>query len=192
MKSKSAFDQVQSATPLSRQQRCLLTEACPHKVKQILVPVDFSDCSREALRYAVPVAERFGAQFILLYVIESIVLPAELGFEPSELKRAGFRSAQTALEALAQRTERTLGTHFPRQLKVRHGIPWQEITAAARALDVDLVVLSTHGYTGIKHILIGSTAERVVQHAPCPVLVVRERTILPASPAQARKKASRA
>lgn len=175
MKTKPASKRGQVAAALNRQQRCLLTEVCPHKLKQILVPIDFSDCSRKALRNAVPVAERFSAQLLLLYVIETNVLPAELGFVPSEVKRAGIASAQTALEELAQRTERALGTHFVRQTTVRNGIPWQEITAAAQALDVDLIVPSTHGYTGIKHILVGSTAKRVVQHAPCPVLVVRER-----------------
>ena len=174
MKINPASKRGKGADQLRRQPRCLLTEACPHKLKQILVPIDFSDCSRKALRYAVPVAERFGAQLLLLYVIETNVLPAELGYVPFEAKRARIASAQAALEELAQRTEQALGTHFVRQITVRNGIPWQEITAAARALDVDLIVLSTHGYTGIKHILMGSTAERVVQHAPCPVLVVRE------------------
>ena len=190
-KTKPASKRGQGVPELIRQQRCLLTEVCPHKLKQILVPIDFSDCSRKALRYAVPVAERFGAQLLLLYVIETNALPAELGYVPSEVKRAGIDSAEKALEELAQRTEQALGTHFARQSAVRNGIPWQEITVAAQTLDVDLIVLSTHGYTGIKHILMGSTAERVVQHAPCPVLVVREREhqSLPTNPAPAGKKA---
>ena len=192
MKTKPASNRSKGVAELHRQQRCLLTEVCPHKLKQILVPIDFSDCSRMALRYAVPVAERFGAELLLLYVIQTNALPAELGYVPSEIKRAGIRSAQTALEEFAQRTEQALGTHFVRKTTVRNGIPWQEITAAAQALDVDLIILSTHGYTGIKHILMGSTAERVVQHAPCPVLVVRARehefTPSPSETAPAEKK----
>ena len=190
MKIRPISNRGKAPAQLSRQQRCLLTEVCPHKLKQILVPIDFSDCSRKALRYAVPVAERFGAQLLLLYVIETNALPAELGYVPSEVKRAGIDSAEKALEELAQRTEQALGTHFARQTAVRNGIPWQEITVAAQALDVDLIVLSTHGYTGIKHILMGSTAERVVQHAPCPVLVVREREreFLSSNPASATKR----
>jgi nucleotide-binding universal stress UspA family protein len=58
---------------------------------------------------------------------------------------------------------------------VRLGHPYQEITDAARELKVDLIVISTHGYTGLKHVLLGSTAERIVRHAPCPVLTVREK-----------------
>jgi nucleotide-binding universal stress UspA family protein len=191
MKTKPASSRGKGVAELRRQQRCLLTEVCPHKLKQILVPIDFSDCSRKALRYAVPVAERFGAQILLLYVIETTVLPTEVGYVPAEVKRTGIDSVQAALEELARRTEQALGTHFVRQTTVRNGIPWQEITTAARALDVDLIVLSTHGYTGIKHILMGSTAERVVQHAPCPVLVVREREheFVPASPVPAGMKA---
>lgn len=191
MKTKSAPKRRKGVADSTRQQRCLLTEVCPHKLKQILVPIDFSECSRKALRYAVPIAERFGAQLLLLYVIETNVLPAELGYVPRDAKRTGIDSTAKALEELAQRTERALGTHFVRQTTVRNGIPWQEITTAAQALDVDLIILSTHGYTGLKHILMGSTAERVVQHAPCPVLVVREREheFLAANPALASQKA---
>ena len=58
---------------------------------------------------------------------------------------------------------------------VRAGQPYYEITTAAKELDVDLIVITTHGRTGLKHALLGSTAERVVRHAPCPVLTVRER-----------------
>jgi nucleotide-binding universal stress UspA family protein len=175
MKPKLAIKRGKAAVELTRQQRCLLTEVCPHKLKQILVPIDFSDSSHKALRYAVPVAERFGAQLILLHVLETSLVPAELGFVPSAVKRAGTATVEAALEQLAHRTEQAMGTHFTRQATVRSGTPWQEITAAAKELDVDLIIVSTHGYTGIKHILMGSTAERVVQHAPCPVLVVHER-----------------
>jgi nucleotide-binding universal stress UspA family protein len=59
-------------------------------------------------------------------------------------------------------------------LQVRHGRAFQEIAEAARSLPADLIIIATHGYTGIKHALLGSTTERVVRHAPCPVLVVRE------------------
>ena len=61
------------------------------------------------------------------------------------------------------------------QALVRLGQPHREITEAAKELHVDLIVLATHGYTGLKHAFLGSTAERVVRHAPCPVLTVRER-----------------
>ncbi|HTD65875.1 MAG TPA: universal stress protein, partial [Candidatus Limnocylindria bacterium] len=57
---------------------------------------------------------------------------------------------------------------------VRNGVPFHEIAQAAATLKIDLIVISTHGYTGLKHVLLGSTAERVVRHAPCPVLVVRK------------------
>jgi nucleotide-binding universal stress UspA family protein len=58
---------------------------------------------------------------------------------------------------------------------VRYGTPFAEITDAARTLKADLIILTTHGYTGLKHVFMGSTAERVVRHAPCPVLTVREK-----------------
>ena len=174
MTTESATKHAKGEAELIKRENRLLTEVCPRKVKHILVPIDFSECSRNALRYAVPVAERFGARLILLCVIETTVVPPELGYMRPELQQAGIHSARAALEELAQRTEKALGTHFVWETQVRHGIPWQEITIAAQALEVDLVVLSTHGYTGIKQIVMGSTAERVVQHAACPVLVVPE------------------
>jgi nucleotide-binding universal stress UspA family protein len=61
------------------------------------------------------------------------------------------------------------------KLLVRFGRSFHEITEAARTRKVDLIIISTHGYTGMKHALLGSTTERVVRHAPCPVLVVRQR-----------------
>ena len=61
------------------------------------------------------------------------------------------------------------------QTLVRHGVPYVEVTDAARTLKMDLIVITTHGYTGLKHVFLGSTAERIVRHAPCPVLTVREK-----------------
>ena len=60
-------------------------------------------------------------------------------------------------------------------LLVRDGAPFDEICKAAKEIESDLIVIATHGYTGLKHVFLGSTAERVVRHAPCPVLIVRER-----------------
>jgi nucleotide-binding universal stress UspA family protein len=68
---------------------------------------------------------------------------------------------------------REFGDSSHAALDVRIGVPWQEICRYAETEKCDLIVMSTHGYTGIRHVLIGSTAERVVQHAPCPVLTVK-------------------
>lgn len=136
------------------------------QLKKILVPVDFSECSEKALQYAVPFAQQFGAEIILLSVIH---YPIEF---PEALTTEGqtVREADAELRALAK----DLGAGVPCETLVKIGAPDVEILEAARASDADLVILSTHGRSGLAHALLGSTAERVVRYASCPVLVVRE------------------
>lgn len=141
-------------------------------LKSILVPIDFSAAGRAALKYGRRFAEQFGAKVTLLYVIEPIPYP-DFASVPAMETRATARAAKLKLEELA------LNAGLPAAgldgCVVRVGSPFQEIIAAARSLKTDLIVISTHGYSGLKHVLLGSTAERVVRHAPCPVLVVRQR-----------------
>jgi nucleotide-binding universal stress UspA family protein len=141
-------------------------------LKEILVPVDFSECSRAALRYALPLAQQFGATLTLLNVVD-FYLAGELDarFDYARLRddlqiRAGKR--------LVHLIQQDVGSNVLVDTLVREGRPWKEITDAARKRKADLIILGTHGYSGLKHTLLGSTAERVVRHAPCPVLVVRE------------------
>jgi universal stress protein A len=136
----------------------------------ILVPIDFSDYSRRALQYAARTAREFEATLILVNVIEPMVGPDffvnPLTLEKDEVtqRTEGELKTLAERERVAELVERTL---------VRYGTPFAEITGAARTLKVDLIVIATHGYTGMKRVLMGSTAERVVRHAHCPVLVVR-------------------
>jgi universal stress protein A len=160
---------------LDRKDEALLTLPAAFQLKHIVVPIDFSDTSHKALQYAVPFAAQFGAKLLLVHVIEPFALPAELSYVPPEVENAGQTAIKGALEKLAELCQHQLGAKCLSQTSVRMGVPWHEITAAAKESAVDLIIISTHGHTGLKHVLIGSTAERVVRHAPCPVLVVRER-----------------
>ena len=143
------------------------------KMKTILVPLDFSETAQKAVPYALKFAEQFGAKIILLGVIEPFVTPDFAAFplvmEPEKVMRA----TKDRLDAFVKKAG--IPAKLVEKTLVRHGSPFLEITEAARTLKVDLIVITTHGHTGIKHVLMGSTAERVVRHAPCPVLVVRER-----------------
>jgi nucleotide-binding universal stress UspA family protein len=89
---------------------------------------------------------------------------------------------------LEQLCGREIGSRGRFQVQVRDGVPWEEVVTAARESNTDLIILSTHGRTGLSHALLGSVAERVMRHAPCPVLVVRERErdFIPASPGPTR------
>jgi nucleotide-binding universal stress UspA family protein len=134
-----------------------------------LVPTDFSRTAAEALRYAVPLARQLGGQITLLHVLDWPVVPAELGVALTD-EVTLTRAAQAALDKLARAT-------VPDELLagavVRTGRSYLEIARAAQTLKADFVVLATHGRTGVQRALLGSTAERVVRHAPCPVLTVR-------------------
>src|SRR5829696_3185363 len=139
------------------------------RLKVIVVPIDFSAESKKALRYACKLAEQFGAVLRLIHVVEPVPFLNDLTNVPlSRSDRDIAKEAFVKLQALAQDEIDELIPIYP---EVRVGKPYREIVGAAKLLGVDLIVIATHGHTGLKHALLGSTAERVVQYAPCPVLV---------------------
>jgi universal stress protein A len=142
------------------------------RLKRILVPVDFSGPSDQALRYAARFAQHFGGELTLLHIVQKTSV-APFPEVPPYLDNVeeDFENAERALQSLAaQQMLKSSAVHTV----VRTGLAGHEIVEAARDLDSDLIVIATHGYTGWKHLCIGSTAERVVRTAPCPVFVVRE------------------
>lgn len=154
--------------------RTKVIELVPARVKlgTILVPLDFSKESEKALRYAVTFAEQFGARLILVNVVEPLPF-ADLGAMPLVMENeAVMRGCRSKLESLV--TARRIPAKLVEKVLVRQGQAHREIADAARTLKADLIIIATHGYTGVQHALLGSTAERVVRHAPCPVLVVRD------------------
>jgi len=175
MKVKPTSKKGRVIVELDRKDEALLTPPSVFQLRQIVVPIDFSADSHKALQYAVPFAAQFGARLILLHVIEPFALPAELSYVSPEVENAGQTALKGALEKLAELNQQQLGATCLSQARVRMGVPWHEITAEAKESAADLIIISTHGHTGLKLVLVGSTAERVVRHAPCPVLVVRER-----------------
>jgi len=140
------------------------------KVKSILVPIDFSNTSRAALRYAVTLARDYSADISLIHVVEPEAYGLLADLELSESRITFVESATARLAKVAKE-------EVPSSIEVRPwvqiGAPYEQITSAAKILNADLIVISTHGYTGFRHAILGSTAERVVRHADCPVLVLR-------------------
>jgi nucleotide-binding universal stress UspA family protein len=145
----------------------------PFKLTKILVPIDFSDCSKKALQYAVPFARQFGASITLVHVVHvNYVGGPEVGALDFPLIEVELRkSAEKQLAAFAATEVQTQNTT---ETLVRIGQEVVEIISAAKELESDLIIISTHGRTGLKHVFMGSVAENVVRLAPCPVLVVRE------------------
>jgi len=144
------------------------------RLKTLLVPVDFSSFSDKALDYAVAFAEQFGAGIVLLHVVEPMVYPENYMTIPTVSDDINSSLMQAADRKLSEQRERVQGHHLEVRVLTRLGRPYMEIAGVAKELGVDLIILATHGHTGLKHVLLGSTAERVVRHAPCPVLTVRD------------------
>jgi universal stress protein A len=144
------------------------------QLKRILVPVDFSDPSRQALDSARSLAQFFGSEITLLNVVQKTPI-APFPEVPPYLDCVAeyFEAAEKNLQALAAGEKAAAAVEI--RTVVRTGLAAHEIVEAAREFDSDLIVIATHGYTGWKHFCIGSTAERVVRTAPCPVFVVREK-----------------
>lgn len=141
------------------------------KIKTILVPLDFSRPSMEALNYAAELARNFAATVHLLHVTVPDEAASSAG--AAHLMRQTAESLMSAREKLAQAHQDHLASFWPANSHVRSGKPFQEICNQAREIGADLIVLATRGHSGLTRILLGSTAERVLRFAPCPVLVVR-------------------
>jgi len=137
------------------------------RLENILVPVDFSECTEKALSYAVPFAQQSNATLTLLHVIEPPYLPAsEMGVVVE------YDSHDEVSKELEGLRARIAGKARCRTM-IREGRAESEIVDAAQELGSDLIILSTHGRTGFERLLMGSTVEKVVRRAGCPILVVR-------------------
>jgi len=169
---------TETIVPKTAKSRKAIVEATDKQtriaIKKILTPTDFSPASKKALEYALHFAGEAHSEITLLHILESVV---PLTFEgitmPAPAPETESSEVEKSLKALVA-SVRGRGIASVRTM-FRRGIASHEIVEAAKELDVDLIVMATHGYTGWKHFAIGSTAERVVRAAPCPVLVVREK-----------------
>lgn len=143
-------------------------------IRSILVPIDFSTPCIKALKYAAAFAYQFGAKLTLLNVIEPVATPDFEGSFPLVIEREKrFKTCDEQLRGLAKKHE--INPNLIEKALIRTGSPYNEITEAARTLKADLIVIATQGHTGLARLFLGSTAERVVRYAPCPVFVVREK-----------------
>lgn len=141
---------------------------------RILVPTDFSKSSRNALTYGAAFATRFGAELHLLHVVQDLALfiPEAVMLAPPMVPPV--EQFVTAARAALDRAVRELAAPDVRVIpQVAEGTPFEEIVRFAREKDIDLIVMGTHGHTGLAHLFLGSVAEKVVRRAPCPVLTVR-------------------
>jgi nucleotide-binding universal stress UspA family protein len=139
-------------------------------INTILVPVDFSECSLKGLNYAIPFADRVGAKLILFHAIQiAPYIGGGFAYDLSSLEEAARKDAERQMQEFV-RMAKFGGVKF--ETAITMGPPAKEISTFAQNHKVDLIITSTHGRTGWKHMLIGSTAEHVVRYSRSPVLVV--------------------
>jgi len=148
---------------------------------KILVPVDFSECSDEAFDDALELARRFGAELVVLHVWqpprmmgpETIFYPPE-GTRQSVIHLVEEEARRQTGDFVAARAEPEPDVHFT--TLVEAGIPYATILDIAEREGVDLIVMGTHGRSGLSRFFLGSVTEKVVRHAHCPVLTIRKRS----------------
>ena len=144
------------------------------KFDTILVPTDFSPASLHALHYAIGFCKKFGSSLILLHVLEDLPVPTLTAYEGLDIA------------AYQERLNEDSRLHFERTVretpdlgdinltqKSRRGVPYMEIIDEATTSECDLIILATHGRSGLSHFLLGSVAEKIVRNSPCPVLTVK-------------------
>jgi nucleotide-binding universal stress UspA family protein len=142
-------------------------------VQHVLVPIDFSDTADRALEYAIALAQQLHARLTLLHVLH--LPPLAMGDMTTGVPVSALdeleNDAQQLLQASLDQVQRA-GIQVDGLLA--HGTPTQTIVDTAGKQGVDLIIMGTHGRTGLTHVLLGSVAEHVVRQAPCPVLVTRQ------------------
>lgn len=141
------------------------------ELKHILHPTDFSNNSNQALVYACDIAEQFGAELHLLNILQDpgSNSPAIAGLDPTDYYPQLRKVAMEELDNLPGKLVDYKGAVTS---DLCEGVPFVEIIRYAKKNAMDMIVMGTHGYSGLKHLLMGSVAENVVRKAPCPVLTV--------------------
>jgi len=142
------------------------------QVKKILVPTDFSEPAEKAFDYALFMAKGHHAELALVHVVDQVHGLDQyeiLAITPKEIAEKMAKRARENIQALAGR----VGDSVTVTSAVREGKTWVEICAAAKEQKADMIVIGSHGRTGLSHVLLGSVAETVARHAECPVLIVR-------------------
>lgn len=140
-------------------------------IRRILIPTDGSNCSLRAAKLAIRLAKIFGAEILAIYVVDTVILEeiakiAEREIAEKELKEKGERYLNYVTKS-AEKEGLKVKTFLT------EGEPYDKIVQYAKSSEADLIIMGTYGRRGAERILIGSVAERVIEYAPCPVLVVR-------------------
>jgi nucleotide-binding universal stress UspA family protein len=140
------------------------------KIQKILIPTDFSEYSQHALKYAIALAQSFKARLYVVHVWDQPIIAEPMETFPADI----FVDAEkNAKERLNKVTQELHAQGVDAEPVFVSGTTYIEIVTTAKELEVDLITLATHGRKGLSHLVFGSTAEKIVRLAPCPVLTVK-------------------
>lgn len=143
-------------------------------IRRVLVPIDFSDYSKGALKYSVNFVQYFKAEIHLVYVVEPVIYPPDFSMGQIAIPAMDLEMDKRAKEELDKLAKKEIPAGIKIKTHVKTGKPYIEIIETSKENEIDLIIIATHGHTGFEHILFGSTAEKIVRKAPCPVLSLRE------------------
>jgi nucleotide-binding universal stress UspA family protein len=144
-------------------------------IDTILFATDFSEASELAFQYAILQAKQFNAKLLVFHVINELEFPIH-GLFPDHYVEDHKKELATAADRMMKEfCDRNCTDYEICECVIETGIPFKKIVKKAEAEDISLIVIGTHGRTGLEHVVMGSTAEKVVRHAGCPVLTVRPR-----------------
>ncbi len=144
------------------------------KIEKILFPTDFSEHSKHAFSYALSFAKEYGARLYMLHVVEDVQYLANAYMFDVPIMPSFADMEQSRLKEMQEFIDREAAdSSISIEKMIKHGRPFIEIIQTARDENVDLIVIATHGRSGLEHVFFGSTAEKVVRKAPCPVLSIR-------------------
>jgi universal stress protein A len=142
-------------------------------IKRILVPLDGSEHAVKALHYAIQFAQCYGARIDTVRIVEPTVYP-----DGSTIPQHRYNQDEVALKMAQTQSKKIAGKLIPEGVTWRNhvlkGNPYAEIVGLAAKQKTDLLLITTHGHTGLQRFLLGSAAEKIIRHAPCPVMVVRD------------------
>jgi len=141
-------------------------------LNKILCPIDHSDCSKEALKYAVTFAMKDEAKLLLLHVID--IRSFNEGLDAMSTQIPNEETIEQLRVKLLDCIPEEIRDDMDVEAIVTQGIPFVEIISTAKEKEIDMIVIGSHGRTGISHMMLGSVSEKVVRKAPCPVLTVRQ------------------
>lgn len=140
-------------------------------LKTILVPVDFSPGALHALNFAVSLARRLGSSIVLVHVMDSIYVSGR--FDSRHLRSLRTEAHDEPKRLLSALAKRRIRPHVPVRHYLLNGMPSAKIVEMALKIGADLIVMGSEGRSGVKRLLVGSVAEKVIRLARCPVLIAR-------------------